>query len=78
MGTLGVVHPVDPTRYRIEVRGDVGGLLSGPLDVLTLESAGRESVLAGLIADQAQLQGVLRTLGQPGIEIISVNPVQET
>ena len=62
-------------RYRIVVRGTGGKLPVGPLECLSIESQGENSVLVGDIVDQAQLQGVLRWLSDLGIEIVSVNPV---
>ncbi|HSK15065.1 MAG TPA: hypothetical protein VK915_02760 [Gaiellaceae bacterium] len=65
----------DPVRYRIVVRGDIGEPLVGPLEGMTAEAAGDETVLTGNLVDQAQLQGALSWLAGIGVEVVSVNPV---
>ena len=64
--------------YRIVIRGELGEPLVGPLEGMTVEVAGEESVLAGDLLDQAQLQGVLSSLTALGVEIVSVNPARQT
>jgi hypothetical protein len=64
-------------RYRIVIRGEIGEPLVGPLEGMSVEVAGDESVLTGNLVDQAQLQGALGWLNDLGIEIVSVNPVDE-
>ena len=64
-------------RYRIVIRGEIGEPLVGPLEGMAVEAAGEESVLTGELVDQAQLQGVLTSLSGLGIEIVSVNPVDD-
>jgi hypothetical protein len=63
-------------RYRIVVRGTSEHLPVGPLECMTVEAEGENSVLVGDIVDQAQLQGVLKWLSDLGIEIVSVNPAE--
>jgi hypothetical protein len=63
--------------YRIVIRGELGAPLVGPLEAMSLELAGAETVLTGEVADQAQLRGVLSSLHDLGIEIVSVNPADE-
>jgi hypothetical protein len=63
----------DTVRYRIVIRGSVGPPLVGPLEGLTVESTGDESVLIADIIDQAHFQGVITSLHDRGIEIISIN-----
>lgn len=67
----------DRVRYRIVIRGELGEPLVGPLEGMTVEVAGKESVLIGDLVDQAQLHGVLGWLTSLGVEIISVNPADE-
>jgi hypothetical protein len=64
-------------RYRIVIRGRIAEPLVGPLEGMTLEPAGPESVLSGEIVDQAQLQGAFSWLSSVGVEIVSVNPEAE-
>jgi hypothetical protein len=63
--------------YRIVVRGEIGNAPAGPLERLIVESADGESIIACDVVDQAQLRGILSWLGDLGIEIVSVNPVQQ-
>jgi len=64
-------------RYRIVIRGEIGDPLVGPLEGMSVEVAGEESVLTVDLVDQAQLQGALSWLNGLGIEIVSVNPVDK-
>ena len=64
-------------RYRIVIRGEIGEPLVGPLEGTSVELAGDESVLTVDLVDQAQLRGALSWLNDLGIEIVSVNPVDE-
>ena len=64
-------------RYRIVIRGEIGEPLVGPLEGMSVELAGDESVLTVDLVDQAQLQGALSWLNHLGIEIVSVNPVDD-
>jgi hypothetical protein len=63
-------------RYRIVVRGTSEQLPVGPLECMSVEAEGENSILVGDIVDQAQLQGVLKWLSDLGIEIVSVNPAE--
>lgn len=64
-------------QYRIVIRGELGEPLVGPLEGMDVEVAGDESVLTGDLVDQAQLQGALSWLTGLGVEIVSVNPVDD-
>jgi hypothetical protein len=64
-----------PRRYRIVVRGHLTGPLPDGFDHLELDSGGGQSTLTGSLQDQAQLHGLLDRLGDLGIPLISVNPV---
>jgi len=63
--------------YRIVIRGELGEPLVGPLEGMTVEVVGEESVLAGDLRDQAELQGALTWLTKLGVEIVSVNPARD-
>ena len=63
--------------YQIVIRGELGEPLVGPLEGMAVEVAGDESVLTGDLVDQAQLQGALSSLTALGVEIISVNPLDD-
>ena len=67
----------DGIPYRIVIRGELGEPLVGPLEGMTVEVVGEESVLAGDLRDQAELQGALNWLTKLGVEIVSVNPAPD-
>ncbi len=62
-------------RYAIRIRGTIGLPLAGPLERMSVERVGDESVIVGEVADQAALQGALRSLWDLGVEIVSFNPL---
>jgi hypothetical protein len=68
-------HSTQPSRYRIVVRGRLGGHLVSAFEQLELEMQTGESSLTGTFADQAQLHGLLDRLRDLGIQLVSVNPV---
>jgi hypothetical protein len=63
---------VEPTRYRIRVRGRLSERLGPAFDGLALEPGREETVLTGEIRDQAHLFGVLRQVCNLGLELVSV------
>ena len=67
----------DRIPYRIVIRGELGEPLVGPLEGMTVEVVGEESVLSGDLRDQAELQGALNWLTKLGVEIVSVNPARD-
>jgi hypothetical protein len=64
-------------RYRIVIRGEINERFARPLEGITTEIMGDESVITGVIFDEAQLVGILNWLHDRGIEIVSVNPLEE-
>lgn len=58
-------------QYTIEVRGR---LSSSPIEGMTAEASGDDTVIRGEIVDQSHLQGVLDQLMEQGLELVSVNP----
>ena len=63
---------MQPTRYRIAVRGRLSERLGSAFEGLTLEPGHEQTVLAGQIRDQAQLFGVLDRIRDLGLELVSV------
>jgi len=64
-----------PARYRITVRGRLGDRFSTAFDGMTLESAAAETVLVGLLRDQAHLHGILNRIQDFGLELVAVQQV---
>jgi hypothetical protein len=65
-----------PRGYRIVVRGRLTGPIADGFEHLELDSGGGQSTLTGCLQDQAELHGLLDRLGDLGIPLVSVNPVE--
>ena len=67
-------HSTDswPVRCEIVVRGLLSETLLAAFPTLSAEAQGAETVLAGALADQAALYGVLAQIEALGIELIEV------
>ena len=63
---------MEPTRYRIAVRGRLTERLGSAFDGLALEPGRELTVLVGEIRDQAHLYGVLNRVRNLGLELVSV------
>lgn len=64
--------------YEIVVRGRLGGALTRWFDDLEVRSSGPDATrLYGWFVDQAALQGVLRQLGDLGLELSSVRKLPD-
>ena len=64
--------------YRIVVRGEIARPLVGPLEDMSVQCDGGECILTGALVDQSNLRGALGVLHDLGVEIVSVNPADET
>jgi len=65
------------TRYQVVVRGRLGEHLADAFGQLELDSLPGQTSLTGNFTDQAQLHGLLDQLRDLGIQLISVNPVDQ-
>jgi hypothetical protein len=65
---------VQPTTYRICIRGHVTERLGSALEGMRLEAGATESVFTGEIRDQSQLYGLLDRVRDLGLELVSVQP----
>jgi hypothetical protein len=61
-----------PVRYEIVVRGLLGETLLAAFPTLSAEAHSAETVLAGTLADQAALYGVIAQIEALGLELIEV------
>ncbi|MHB8598973.1 MAG: hypothetical protein ACYDER_19435 [Ktedonobacteraceae bacterium] len=69
--------PCQPTVYQIRIKGHLGREWTnwfGDLTI-TLEDNG-ETLLTGLVVDQAALHGLLRKVRDLGVPLLSVNRVE--
>ncbi len=65
------------TRYRIVVKGRLSDTLGSAFDGMELEPADGRTALTGWFDDQSKLHGTLDRIRDLGIELISINPVEE-
>jgi hypothetical protein len=67
-------HDTDtwPVRYEIVVRGLLSETLLAAFPTLSAEAQGADTVLAGALADQAALYGVIAQIEALGLELIEV------
>ena len=63
---------MEPTRYRIAIRGRLTERLGSAFEGLTLKPGRELTVLVGEIRDQAHLYGVLDLVRNLGLELVSV------
>lgn len=67
-----------PMRYQIRVRGHLGSQWEGWFAGLTITLADNgDTLLTGLVVDQAALHGLLKKVRDTGIPLISVMPDPE-
>jgi hypothetical protein len=69
---------MEPTIYRIVVRGELSRRYLPAFEGMTLTASGGETAITGPVVDQAQLHGLLDRVGDLGLELISVNPAPES
>ena len=60
------------TRYQIRVRGQLGETIRSAFPALRARADGGDTVLTGMLADQAALYGVLAEAEALGLELIEV------
>ena len=62
-------HPVS---YQIRIRGRLGRTIRAAFPALHAEEQGQDTLLAGVLADQAALHGVLTQIEALGLELVEV------
>jgi hypothetical protein len=61
-----------PRRYEIRVSGSLGETIRSAFPALQARTQGEDTVLAGVLADQAALYGVLAECEALGLELLDV------
>ena len=61
-----------PVRYQIRIRGRLGRTIRAAFPALRAEAQGGDTLLAGVLADQAALHGVLTQIEALGLELVEV------
>ena len=62
-----------PQRYEIRVRGQLGETVCSAFPALRARADGGDTMLTGVLADQAALYGVLAEVEALGLELIEVH-----
>ena len=63
--------------YRIVVKGRLTEALGSAFEDMRLDTGPGRTTLTGDFTDQAQLHGVLDRLRDFGIELVSINPIEQ-
>ena len=66
-----------PQRYQIRVAGRLGQIICSAFAAFQARAEGGETVLTGVLADQAALYGVLAEAEALGLELIEVRRLPE-
>ena len=69
---------MEPTVYRICVRGQLTQRLATAFDGMSLEPGVAHTALIGEVRDQSQLFGLLDRVRDLGLELVSVRPRSES
>jgi hypothetical protein len=69
---------VEPTVYRICVRGQLSQRLATAFDGMSLEPGVAHTSLVGEVLDQSQLFGLLDRVRDLGLELVCVQPRSES
>jgi len=62
----------EPLSYQIRVRGRLGRTMRGAFPALDMDTQGADTLLTGILADQAALYGVLAQIEALGLELLEV------
>ena len=71
----GTHRDTQPQRYEIRVRGRLGEMICLAFPDLQARPDGGDTVLAGMLADQAALYGVLAEIEALALELIEVRRI---
>lgn len=64
---------VQPTRYRICVRGRLTERLASAVEGMQMTSSGDKTTFVGVVQDQSQLYGILDRLRDLGLELLCLS-----
>jgi hypothetical protein len=63
--------------YELVIRGEIGDRFVVLFDGMRLERAAGRTMITGPVRDQAHLHGLIQRIEELGLELVSVNPVDE-
>jgi hypothetical protein len=64
-----------PAVYRVVVDGELGPRYAAVFEGMAMEHVGGQTVISGIVTDQAHLQGILERIASTGLVLVSVAPV---
>lgn len=64
-------------RYELVLRGEIGDRFALLFEGMRLERTAGRTVLTGAVLDQAHLHGLIEQTQELGLELISVNPLDD-
>jgi len=64
-------------RYRLVLRGELGEPFGFLFEGMQMDRAAGATVLTGRVIDQAHLHGIIQRTQELGLELISLQPVDE-
>jgi len=65
-------------RYRLVLRGELGGPFGFLFEGMRMDRVAGTTVLTGRVIDQVHLHGLLQRTQELGLELISVQPADES
>jgi hypothetical protein len=68
---------VEPQRYAIVVKGELSPRYAAAFERMELTCCEGKTRISGPVADQAQLRGLLDAVDALGLELVSVEPLEE-
>lgn len=77
MPVMDAHRDAQPQRYEIRVRGRLGETIRGAFPAFHARADGDDTVLTGLLADQAALYGVLAEAEALCLELVEVRRITE-
>ena len=66
------------SQYRLVIRGEIGERFGLLFEGMRLERDRGTTVITGAVRDQAHLHGLIERVDELGLELVSVNPVNES
>jgi hypothetical protein len=76
-GEAAFMERIRGRRYRIVLRGELGDQFQARFGGMALERANGLTVLTGNVLDQAQLIGFIERGQELGVELVSVEPLDD-
>ena len=65
-------------RYRLVLHGELGGPFGFLFEGMQMDHVAGTTVLTGTVIDQAHLHGLLQRTQELGLELISIQPADES